>query len=229
MAWSLPESAVLGFVAGQPEDRSGRSSEDEVTSEFREAMLLDLLDTWDSAEILAPGGRRVVLFAPEEAGPWFDARVPASFALQAQDEGPLGARMEAFLAGEIDDGATRVVLVGSAAPTLDPSIVISAFLCLEGRDLVLGPSADGGCYLVGCRATARPLFDGEGWFGPEGLEATVDRLRDTGLSLAVLPPWYRADTPEGWRTLAGHVRALRRAGMNPGLPRVESLIAHAWD
>ena len=221
MAWSLPESAVLGFVADQPENRP----EDRLAPEFREAMLLDMLDTWDSTEILAPGGRRVVLFAPEEAGPWFDARVPASFALQTQDEGPLGQRMEAFLAGEIDDGATRVVLVGSAAPTLDPSIVISAFLCLEGRDLVLGPSSEGGCYLVGCRASARGLFDGGGWFDPESLDGTLDRLRDTGLSLAVLPPWYRADTPEGWRTLAGHVRALRRAGMSPGLTRVEALVA----
>ena len=40
---------------------------------------------------------------------------------------------------EFEDGAMRVVLIGSDAPTLDPSIVISAFLCLEGRDVVLGP------------------------------------------------------------------------------------------
>ena len=56
------------------------------------------------------------------------------------------------------------------------------------------------------------------------LGQTIDRLKDTGLSLAVLPPWYDVDTPDAWRMLAGHVRALRRAGLNPGLPRLEALI-----
>ena len=105
-------------------------------ADAHEAMLLDLLEAWDRQ--LAPGGRRVLAFAPDDAGPWFDARVPASFALQAQADGDLGRRMHAFFAGEFEDGATRAVLIGSDSPTLDPSLVIGAFLCLEQKDLVLG-------------------------------------------------------------------------------------------
>ena len=132
--------------------------------------------------------------------------------------------MRGFFEGEFEDGATRVVLIGSDCPALDPTIVITAFLCLEGRDVVLGPSTDGGYYLVGARESVPPIFDGITWSSPGVLSQTIDRLKDTGLSLAVLPPWYDVDTPENWRMLAGHIRALHRAGMDPALPRIESLI-----
>jgi hypothetical protein len=42
--------------------------------------------------------------------------------------------------------------------------------------------------------------------------------------LALLPPWYDVDTPEGWSFLRGHVAALRRAGEDPGIPHTEALL-----
>ena len=222
MAWSLPEGCVLGIFGKQPvrgkvKTRLAAGLGDDAAAAIHEAMLFDTLETWSSRSILDPGGRRVLVYAPADAGPWFDPRVPEAFALQPQVEGDLGTRMRAFFAGEFDGGATRVVLIGSDSPTLDPSIVITAFLCLEGRDVVIGPSTDGGYYLVGDRDgpadLRRGLLERRSVLGQ-----TIDRLRDTGLSLAVLPPWYDVDTPDAWRMLAGHVRALRRAGLNPGLP-----------
>jgi rSAM/selenodomain-associated transferase 1 len=229
MSWSLPAAAVLGIFGKRPEPgrvktRLAAEFGADAAADIHDAMLFDVLETWDSAAVLAPGGRRVLVFDPADAGPWFDARVPGSFALQPQAEGDLGRRMRAFVAGELEEGATRVVLIGTDAPTLDPSIVIGAFLCLEGRDVVLGPAVDGGYYLVGCRATVPPIFEGVDWSTPQVLRQTLDRLEDTGLSLAVLPPWYDVDTPDDWRMLTGHLRALRRAGMNPRLPRIEALI-----
>jgi rSAM/selenodomain-associated transferase 1 len=196
---------------------------DEKAAAIYEAMLFDILETWSSPAVLAPGGRRVLVFAPGDAGPWFDRRVPPCFALQPQAEGGLGERMAAFFAGEFQDGAQRVVLIGADSPTLDPTIVISAFLCLESRDVVLGPATDGGYYLVGARGAVPPVFEGVDFSTPAVLGQTIDRLRDTGLSLGVLPPWYDVDTPDDLRLLVGHMRALRRAGLNPGLPRIERL------
>src|SRR3954471_22698774 len=229
MAWSMPEDCVLGILGKKPEPgqvktRLAVELGAEAATKIHEAMLFDVLETWSSEAILAPGDRRVLVYSPADAGPWFDIRVPECFALQPQIEGDLGARMREFFAGEFEDGATRVVLIGSDSPTLDPTIVITAFLCLEGRDVVIGPSTDGGYYLVGARESVAPIFDGIAWSGPSVLGQTIDRLRDTGLSLAVLPPWYDVDTPDDRRMLAGHVRALRRAGLNPGLPRLEALI-----
>src|SRR3954453_6994934 len=144
MAWSLPEGSVLGIFGKRPEPgrvktRLAAKIGPEASAELHEAMLFDLLDLWDSPGVIAPGGRKVLVYAPGDAGPWFDTRVPASFALQPQADGDLGRRMAEFLAGEFEDGATRVLLIGSDSPTLDPSFVIGAFVALEGRDLVLGP------------------------------------------------------------------------------------------
>lgn len=228
MAWTLPDDCVLGIlgqkpVPGQVKPQLIEEHGPEVAAEIHEAMLFDILDTWDSEAVLNPGGRRVLVYGPTNAGPWFDPRVPASFALQPQAEGGPGARLHAFFAGEFEDGAARVVVIGSDSPTLDPTIVVTAFLCLEGRDVVLGPSSGGGYYLVGARASAPPIFDGIDWGTPRVLGQTVDRLKDTGLSLSILPPWYEVETPDSWRMLAGHLRALRRAGLDPGLPRLERL------
>jgi glycosyltransferase A (GT-A) superfamily protein (DUF2064 family) len=228
MAWTLPEDGVLGifgemplpgFVRPELAERWGPGR----AAEIHEAMLFDMLDVWDSPEILAPGGRRVLVYGPSDAGPWFDERVPASFALQPQADGDRGQRIRDFLNGELEE-ARRVVAIGANVPTLDPNIVVSAFLCLEGRDFVLGPATDGGLYLVGARGDVPPMSDGVDWSRPDVLSQIIDRLADTGLSLAVLPPWYVVEQPDEVRTLAGHLRALRRAGFDPRVPRLERLI-----
>jgi rSAM/selenodomain-associated transferase 1 len=229
MAWSLPEGGVLGIFAKQPEPgkvKTRLASElgDEAATQLHEAMLFDLLDLFDSPGVIAPGGRKVIVYAPDDAGPWFDERVPASYALQPQADGDLGRRMAEFFRGEFEDGASRVVLIGSDAPTLDPSFLVSAFLALDGRDVVLGPASDGGYYLVGCRGAVPPMFGAIDWSTPDVLAQTVDRLDSTGLTLAVLPPWYDVDTPADARMLRGHLRALRRAGMDPLLPRTEAWV-----
>jgi rSAM/selenodomain-associated transferase 1 len=230
MAWSLPQGCVLGIFGKKPEPgrvktRLAGSLGDDQAAAIAEAMLFDTIETWSSEAVLAPGGRRVLVYAPSDAGPWFDPLVPGCFALQPQAEGGLGERMKAFLSGEIEDGAERVVLIGADSPTLDPTIVISAFLCLDSRDVVLGPATDGGYYLVGARGAVPPIFEGIDFSTSVVLGQTIDRLKDTGLSLAVLPPWYDVDTLDDFRMLAGHVRALRRAGLSPGLPRVERALS----
>jgi hypothetical protein len=231
MAWALPGRAVLGIFGKRPDPGSVKTRlaaecGPEFAAQAHEAMMLDIIDTWGTSRILAPGGRRVVVFSPEEAGPWFDVRVPEACVLQAQVGEDLGSRMRSFFAGEFEDGAERVVLIGSDSPTLDPTIVISAFLCLENRDLVLGPATDGGYYLIGCKPPVPPLFDRVDWGTDQVLAQTIERLAETDRSVAILPPWYDVDTPEDWRMLRGHLAALSRAGMNPDLPRLEALIAH---
>ena len=229
MAWALPAGAVLGVLGDRPGSEQVKTPlatkfESAFAAEAHEAMLFDTLDAWDEGRNLASGGRRVLVFAPPDAGPWFDERVPTAFALQPQVEGDLGARMRAFFAGEFEDGATRVVLIGAASPTLDPSFLVGAFLCLERNDVVLGPSTRGGTYLIGLRPPVPPIFEAIDWGTSGVLGQLIDHLAGTGHSLAVLPPWYDVETPADWQTLTGHVRAMRRAGLDPGLPRVEALL-----
>jgi rSAM/selenodomain-associated transferase 1 len=228
MPWPLPERAVLGLFAKRPEPgrvktRLAAAFGPEFAARAHEAMLFDTLDLWASDRVLTPGGRRVLVFDPPDAGNWFDSRVPESFALQPQSGGDLGARLQTFIQGEFEDGATAVVVLGTDSPTLDPHFVVSAFLALERRDVVLGPATDGGYYLVGCRPPLPAIFEGIDWSTSSVLAQTVDRLQSANRPIALLPPWYDIDTPDDWQALVGHLRAMRLAGMDLGMPRTELL------
>jgi glycosyltransferase A (GT-A) superfamily protein (DUF2064 family) len=227
MAWSLPEGSVLGLWGERPDAGSKPGLIDglgaELSEVVAEAALFDRIDTWDNVRILAPGGRRVFVFGPDDTGPWFDERIPASFALQPQGEGRLAQRIKGFFDGEFAEGASKVVLLVGDAPTLDPTIVVSAFLCLDSRDLVIGPRADGGVYLIGARITTPPVFDDATWSEVGQLAGIVGLLSGTRFSSSILPPWYGLETPSDWATTVAHLKALKLSGMEPGLLRLEGL------
>jgi rSAM/selenodomain-associated transferase 1 len=184
-----------------------------------------LLDTL--ARLGAVEARRVLAYTPATAESSFADLVGDRFGLVPQGDGDLGARMACFFAGQFAAGADTAVLVGADSPTLPTAYVEEAFRLLEGADLVLGPATDGGYYLIGCRGRAPPVFDGVAWGGAEVLAQTVERLSDPRYRLSLLPPWYDVDTPQGWAMLNGHVAALRRAGVDPGVPHSEALLREA--
>ena len=149
--------------------------------------------------------------------------VGPEMSLEPQSEGDLGQRLERFIVGRLDDGAERVVVIGTDSPTLPPKFIERAFAELGDADLILGPATDGGYYLVGCRRRL-PIFDGIAWGRDSVLAETIGRLSDPRWRLALLPPWYDVDTPEGWAMLRGHVLAMRRAGIDPQIRRTEALM-----
>lgn len=181
-----------------------------------EAFLRDALDR------LTPiAARRVLAFAPRDAVDVFTELARGRFELEPQIEGDLGRRMAAFFAVHGDAGP--VVLVGTDSPTLPPEFIERAFSALMTAEVVLSPAADGGYVLIGCRGKVPPIFAGLDWGTPAVLGQTIARLADPAWRLALLPPWYDVDTLDDWRVLRGHLAALRRAGIDPGLPHTEAL------
>ena len=120
---------------------------------------------------------------------------PASFAAwlgtdldpMAQASGDLGARMQHALQAALDGGATTAILMGTDCPASDAENVTRAFAHLAGADLVLGPAADGGYYLVGLRAMWPELFAGLPWGTAAVRERTLAVAADLGLRVALLP------------------------------------------
>jgi rSAM/selenodomain-associated transferase 1 len=179
----------------------------------------------DTVERLAAvDARRVLAFAPAEREADFAAVAAGRFDLVPQAGGDLGRRLAAFLAQQQAAGARAVVLVGTDSPTLPVAYVEQAFADLERADVVLGPATDGGYYLVGCGPGRPPLFEGIAWGTGRVLAETVAALADPRWRLAVLPPWYDVDTPDDWAMLCGHLAALHRAGIDPGVPHTEALV-----
>ena len=129
------------------------------------------------------------------------------------------------LAAAIAGPGFEFVAIGADSPTLPVEYVERAFTLLAENDVVLGPALDGGYYLIGLGASDFGVFTDIPWSTAHVLEATIARLRATSARLALLPPWYDVDTAADWALLRGHVLAMRRAGIDPRVPRLEGLIS----
>jgi len=145
-----------------------------------------------------------------------------------QEGDDLGERLYRALAAAGRE-AQSVAAVGSDHPTLPLETVHEAFARLEGRleggaDVVLGPAEDGGYYLIALRAgaVAPRLFEDIAWSTDRVFPDTVERCRELGLRLELLPEASDVDTPEDLHRLA-----FRMNGDDLGCPRTRALL-DAW-
>jgi rSAM/selenodomain-associated transferase 1 len=219
-----PVPRTLGVFAKEPRPGSVKTRLAAVhgsdwSARVAAAFLLDTLERFASFP-----ARRVLAFAPPDAGPFFQQVAGARFHPTPQADGDLGRRMAAFVADRLREGAGKIVLLGTDSPTLPVAYVEQAFAELDNADVVLGPATDGGYCLLGCERRLPPIFEGISWGGPRVLADTVSRLADPAWRLALLPPWYDVDTPHDLQVLRGHLAALRRAGLDPLAPRTEQLL-----
>jgi rSAM/selenodomain-associated transferase 1 len=213
---------VLGLFAKHPapsqvKTRLAAATSPEWAAQVAAAFLADLLGLLPSIN-----ARRIVAFSPADARPYF-AAASRHFELVPQGDGDLGCRLERFFVAQLAAGAEAVIVVGADSPTLPLAFIEQAFDRLSSSDVVLGPATDGGYYLLGCARRVPPIFDNIHWSGSTVLAETIVRLAGVSCRLSLLPPWYDVDTVDDWRMLCGHVAALRRAGIDPGVPHTEAL------
>lgn len=90
-------------------------------------------------------------------------------------------------------GGQRVIAFNSDSPHLPASVLETAFDVLSTCDLVVGPTHDGGYYLVGARASHPGLFANDGMGTANALEALLERARNLDLSVRVMDPFYDID------------------------------------
>ncbi len=166
----------------------------------------------DSAETLARSAaeRKVIAYAPAGAERAIRELVGDDFDFMAQPETDLGGRMDQLMRWSFAQGGERTVIVGSDTPSLPAAHINQALETLLEFDVVLGPSTDGGYYLVGQKKGNSAIFEGIEWSTGAVLRQTLERLGD--LSLGLLPPWYDVDTAPEAGFLKTHLEALYRAG-----------------
>ena len=92
-------------------------------------------------------------------------------------------------------GFESVCLIDSDSPTVPPRVFAEAVevLAQAGDRIVLGPSDDGGYYLIGLKKVHVAIFSGIDWSTERVLEQTLSRARDTNLEVHLLPGWYDVD------------------------------------
>ncbi|MBC8351396.1 MAG: TIGR04282 family arsenosugar biosynthesis glycosyltransferase [Planctomycetes bacterium] len=137
--------------------------------------------------------RRVLCFTPEEHADSFRAFAGQDWIIQSQSTGDLGSRMTSFFDSCFREDAERVVLIGSDSPSMPVEYVDSAFGLLRETDVVLGPTDDGGYYLVGVSRAGTAIFEDIDWSTPRVWEQTIARIGELRLSYESLPQWYDVD------------------------------------
>jgi uncharacterized protein len=123
-----------------------------------------------------------------------------SFEKWVQNGADLGERMaNAF--STIFDTHEHVCIIGSDCPTLSPAILQQAFQALDKHNFVVGPSTDGGYYLLGISKSVgdyRFVFDKMVWSTDTVLSETVKRISEKDYTLFYLPELTDIDEEKDW-------------------------------
>ncbi|MGO3689226.1 MAG: TIGR04282 family arsenosugar biosynthesis glycosyltransferase [Psychroflexus halocasei] len=105
------------------------------------------------------------------------------FKKREQIQGDLGQKMKAAFETAFDEGAQKVVIVGTDIQDLDENIINQAFKELEVNDVVIGPATDGGYYLLGMKNLKPKAFQLKEWSTAQVFNQTIDALKDKKISI----------------------------------------------
>lgn len=114
----------------------------------------------------------------------------------------LGERMHRVIRKVLDLGYESVILTGADLPLMTVSHLESGFAALEEKDIAIGPTSDGGYYLIGMKKPCREVFRIEGYGGASVFENTVAAAEDAGRTVGLARTCDDVDTPEDLRNLA---------------------------
>ena len=205
-------------VPGSTKTRLAAAVGDGPASSLYEAFLLDTLATCGEVE-----AELLISYAPDSLrAERYVRRIAPDALLAAQPDAPFGVRLAAAMQSAFDHGFRRVAVIGSDIPHVTSTAVDRAFVSLDGYDMALGPTRDGGYYLLALRAPAPGLFRGIDWSSGRELGQTLDRARELGLRVTALEETFDIDD-------AGDLAALRDliALNGPGIcPRTAAALSN---
>ena len=148
------------------------------------------------ADVAAGGGARgLVCYTPAGEESAFQGLLPSGFGLIVQRGDVFGERLLAAAEDILACGFESVCLIDSDSPTVPGGALRQAVdeLAKPGDRVVLGPSEDGGYYLIGLKRAHAALFERITWSTANVYAETVERVREVGLPLVELPMWYDVD------------------------------------
>ena len=138
--------------------------------------------------------RRVIAITPSSSLDFFRAEFGNRWDVEEQSDGCLGQRMSHFFKSAFQDkGLQRVVLIGTDSPHLAPAVIHDAFSRLGHSELVLGPTPDGGYYLIGMSKFHPEVFAQINWSTPEVLSQTLAQAEQNQISYQLLPEFDDID------------------------------------
>ncbi|NVO32833.1 TIGR04282 family arsenosugar biosynthesis glycosyltransferase [Hymenobacter sp. P5342] len=139
----------------------------------------------------------------------------AGFEQRPQPAGDLGQKMQAAFAYDFTRPVEAAVIIGTDCPGLTTGHLTAAFAALRTHDVVLGPAADGGYYLLGMKRLHPLFFAGKAWSTASVLADTLADAARLGLQVHLLPELQDLDTVEDLRAWQQNPASAN----GPALPR----------
>ena len=150
------------------------------------------------------GVPRIAVVCPRgdrgEVARWLDIEV-----VEQEGDG-LAAGLDSVFRLFVGDGCRRVIAFNGDTPHLPPDTLAGAFTLLARHDLVVGPTEDGGYYLVGARRAHGGLFAADGLGTGGALRSLLARADERGLGVALTEAWYDVDEGSDLARLGAELR-----------------------
>ena len=134
-------------------------------------------------------------FAPAGSELFFRTHLPQGIGLIETVAPTLGRCLNAAAAALLGAGHDAVCLINSDSPTLPIGYLVAAatILAATGDRIVIGPSTDGGYYLIGMKHQHSGLFEAIAWSTDQVFSQTLARADALGIPVVQLPTWYDVD------------------------------------
>jgi len=159
-------------------------------------------------------------YAPAGSEAFFKSHLPESIGLLETVAPSLGECLLRAASSLLRAGHGAVCLVNSDSPTLPIDYLVAAATALAeaGDRVVLGPSTDGGYYLIGMKRLHAGLFEDIAWSTEQVLAQTLMRAKALGIPVVELPTWYDVDDAEALQVLVQELidgKPFREVGSTP--------------
>jgi len=149
---------------------------------------------------------RIVAYAAKGKIPAYFKKIAPSFDFYKQRGRNFGRRIHDVFRFASKNKDAKIVIIGSDSPALPPRYIKQAFNKLTRSDLVLGPTHDGGYYLIGLKKPCSGLFRGVKWSTCKTMENTITNARRLNKKVSLLPESYDVDEPESFSYLERDLR-----------------------
>jgi uncharacterized protein len=178
--------------------RLAATLDSQTASSLYKCFVADLLETVNRA-----GWPLIIPFYPPDARKEMESWLGSGYSLIPQRGINLGERIKNAFREAFSRGFRSALLIGSDSPDLTDRILDEAFASLTTNDAVIGPSLDGGYYVIGFHEnTFLPgIFDGIAWSTPEVFGQTMSIFKRNGWRVHELPCWRDVDTCDDLRAL----------------------------
>jgi rSAM/selenodomain-associated transferase 1 len=152
------------------------------------------------------GSVEVAIMCPDSDVPQLARLAGYGARVVAQEGEGLVAALTSVFARFAAGNQGRIIAFNSDSPHLPAAVLEDAFATLATHDVVVGPTHDGGYYLVGAKAVHPTLFAGDGMSTSTALERLLSRARVLALSVGFTDPFYDIDVADDLIRLAAELR-----------------------